>query len=272
MSRRSHSAHDRHPPLHPHHIRRRCHRGDHRRVRHAGDVHDQPALEGALERPGLQSFTLDLSGLTFIDSLGLGVVTRLAAELEARGIPMRILPGPPPVQRVFTTAGLAHALPFKPNSLTKNARSSTRQAVDQHHDRLALPLAFSYTVNVTTRSRLERHAQSPQARLARRACSGRPADVPLDPEPLHRCIGTTCARSEEARAASLSRWGRREQRQLRLECTASERRAGRALNVGGRPASRTPSGIVSVARSGTKRLPKRGPRTEYKRGWSESRP
>ena len=74
----------------------------------------EPALEGALERPGLQSFTLDLSGLTFIDSLGLGVVTRLAAELEARGIPMRILPGPPPVQRVFTTAGLAHALPFEP--------------------------------------------------------------------------------------------------------------------------------------------------------------
>ena len=74
----------------------------------------EPALEEASERPGLRSFTLDLTGLTFIDSLGLGVVIRLAAELETRGIPFRILPGPPPVQRVFTTAGLAHALPFEP--------------------------------------------------------------------------------------------------------------------------------------------------------------
>ena len=69
----------------------------------------EPALERASQRPGLRSFTLDLTGLTFIDSLGLGVVIRLAAELEARGIPLRILPGPPPVQRVFETAGLAHA-------------------------------------------------------------------------------------------------------------------------------------------------------------------
>ena len=74
----------------------------------------EPALERALERPDLRSFTLDLTGLTFIDSLGLGVVIRLAAELEARGIPLRILPGPPPVQRIFTTAGLAHTLPFEP--------------------------------------------------------------------------------------------------------------------------------------------------------------
>jgi anti-anti-sigma factor len=73
----------------------------------------EPALERALERPDLRSFTLDLTGLTFIDSLGLGVVIRLAAELEARGIPLCILPGPPPVQRVLTTAGLAHALPFE---------------------------------------------------------------------------------------------------------------------------------------------------------------
>jgi anti-sigma B factor antagonist len=75
----------------------------------------EPALERALERPGLRSFTLDLTGLTCIDSLGLGVVVRLATELEARGIPLRILPGPQPVQRVFASAGLAQALPFEPD-------------------------------------------------------------------------------------------------------------------------------------------------------------
>jgi anti-anti-sigma factor len=74
----------------------------------------EPALERAVETPGLRRFTLDLSGLTFIDSLGLGVVIRLAAELEARGIALRIVPGPPPVQRIFASAGLAQALPFKP--------------------------------------------------------------------------------------------------------------------------------------------------------------
>ena len=74
----------------------------------------EPALERALERPGLRSFTLDLTGLTFIDSVGLGVVIRLAAELEARGIPLRILPGPSPVQRIFASAGLTHGLPFAP--------------------------------------------------------------------------------------------------------------------------------------------------------------
>jgi anti-sigma B factor antagonist len=74
----------------------------------------EPALEQAVETPGLRSFTLDLSELTFIDSLGLGVVIRLASELEARGIALRILPGPPPVQRIFASAGLVQALPFAP--------------------------------------------------------------------------------------------------------------------------------------------------------------
>ena len=74
----------------------------------------EPALERAMRTPGLRRVTLDLSELTFIDSLGLGVVLRLASELDVRGIALRILPGPPPVQRVFATAGMAHALPFEP--------------------------------------------------------------------------------------------------------------------------------------------------------------
>jgi anti-anti-sigma factor len=74
----------------------------------------EPALERAVATPGLRRFTLDLSGLTFIDSLGLGVVIRLATELEARGIALRILPGPPAVQRIFASAGMAQTLPFEP--------------------------------------------------------------------------------------------------------------------------------------------------------------
>jgi anti-anti-sigma factor len=72
----------------------------------------EPALERMLERPDLDLITLDLSAVTFIDSVGLGVVIRFSQEAEARGAVLRIVPGPPEVQRVFQTAGLAEVLPF----------------------------------------------------------------------------------------------------------------------------------------------------------------
>ena len=74
----------------------------------------EPALERALDAPDVDRFTLDLSRLTFIDSTGLGVVMRLAGELEERDVAMHIVPGPPEVQRVFESVGLADALPFAP--------------------------------------------------------------------------------------------------------------------------------------------------------------
>lgn len=76
----------------------------------------EPALEQALESPDLRRFTLDLSGLTFIDSVGIGVVIRLAGDLEARGVALRIVPGPRHVHRVFTTVGMADMLPFEPEA------------------------------------------------------------------------------------------------------------------------------------------------------------
>jgi hypothetical protein len=42
------------------------------------------------------------------------VVIRLAADLEARGVPLRIVPGPRHVHHVFTTVGMAQLLPFEP--------------------------------------------------------------------------------------------------------------------------------------------------------------
>ena len=73
----------------------------------------EPTLERALQAPELRALRLDLSGLTFIDSVGLSVVIRLAAELEGRGVRMRIVPGPRHVHRVFTSVGMASMLPFE---------------------------------------------------------------------------------------------------------------------------------------------------------------
>ena len=73
----------------------------------------EPELERALEQPGLERLTLDLSGTTFIDSTGIGVVLRLANDAESRGVELAIVPGPPEVQRVFATAGLTEVLPFQ---------------------------------------------------------------------------------------------------------------------------------------------------------------
>ena len=72
----------------------------------------EPKLERAADLDGLRRLTLDLSGVTFLDSTGLGVVMRLASDLQSRGTDLEIVPGPPEVQRVFETAGLADALPF----------------------------------------------------------------------------------------------------------------------------------------------------------------
>ena len=74
----------------------------------------EPALERALQEPELRRLTLDLSKVTFIDSTGIGVVLWLAGELDARELAMRIVPGPPDVQRVFASVGLAEVLPFQP--------------------------------------------------------------------------------------------------------------------------------------------------------------
>ena len=74
----------------------------------------EPALERAMDAPELESFTLDLSEVSFIDSTGIGLVLRVASDLSGRGVPLRIVPGPRRVHQVFETAGMADALPFEP--------------------------------------------------------------------------------------------------------------------------------------------------------------
>ncbi|HWT22240.1 MAG TPA: STAS domain-containing protein [Solirubrobacteraceae bacterium] len=72
----------------------------------------EPVLERLLDKPGLERLTVDLSGLSFIDSTGLGVLVRMQTETRQRGLDYALVPGPPDVQRVFDTAGLTGSLPF----------------------------------------------------------------------------------------------------------------------------------------------------------------
>jgi anti-anti-sigma factor len=72
----------------------------------------EPALEGALERPGLSALEVDLSGLRFVDSTGIGVLLRVESEARERGVDLTIVPPPPEVHRIFEVSGVVEALPF----------------------------------------------------------------------------------------------------------------------------------------------------------------
>jgi stage II sporulation protein AA (anti-sigma F factor antagonist) len=76
----------------------------------------EPALERVLTLPSIDRVLLDLSALSFIDSVGMGVVIRFAHDLQARAIPLRIMAAPPGVHRVFELTGVADALPFECSS------------------------------------------------------------------------------------------------------------------------------------------------------------
>ena len=72
----------------------------------------EPALERALEEPGVEALELDLSNLRFIDSTGIGVLLRLVSEADRRGIDLSMTPAPRDVQRVLEVTGVRDALPF----------------------------------------------------------------------------------------------------------------------------------------------------------------
>jgi anti-anti-sigma factor len=61
---------------------------------------------------GATTFTLDLSGLTFIDSTGVRSVLAARGLCAARGCEFRVIPGCAQVQRVFAVGGLIDRLPF----------------------------------------------------------------------------------------------------------------------------------------------------------------
>ena len=60
------------------------------------------------------SVVVDLTGLRFIDSTGLRAILEARRLAQTAGVELRIVPGPPEIQRVFEVTGLLDELPFEP--------------------------------------------------------------------------------------------------------------------------------------------------------------
>lgn len=68
----------------------------------------------AIERAhdGKSDLVLDLSSVTFLDTSGIRLIVEHNDRARDGGYGLKLVPGPPPVQRVFEIAGLEAELPF----------------------------------------------------------------------------------------------------------------------------------------------------------------
>ena len=79
------------------------------------DLASAPGLEAIIDRSVRErprAITLDLSGLTFIDSCGLRSILLAKQLCEARSYDFALVPGQAQVQRLFQLTGLLDVLPF----------------------------------------------------------------------------------------------------------------------------------------------------------------
>jgi len=78
------------------------------------DMTTQGELRAALERQAARGgITLDLSGVSFIDTSGLRLILETAEAARQDGFALAVIPGPPAVQRLFEIAGATDLVPFR---------------------------------------------------------------------------------------------------------------------------------------------------------------
>jgi anti-sigma B factor antagonist len=72
------------------------------------DLATAPKLEAAIERIAASraELTLDMRGVTFIDSTGLRLLTVQSRRFEQAGVDFELIPGPPHIQRLFAQEAL----------------------------------------------------------------------------------------------------------------------------------------------------------------------
>lgn len=83
----------------------------------------EPELGRALDAGQVNQVELDLSGLEFVDSTGLGVVLDLYGRAREGEFDFSIVPGPRHVQRVFEVTRLDEMLPFTEDPSAKTDTS-----------------------------------------------------------------------------------------------------------------------------------------------------
>ena len=64
---------------------------------------------------GFQTLVLDLRAVTFVDSTGLRTVIEAQKAARGRGVGFALVPGPPPVQRLFELTGTSDLFPQPPS-------------------------------------------------------------------------------------------------------------------------------------------------------------
>jgi anti-anti-sigma factor len=93
----------------------------HRLILTGGLTHSSAhALEVEIERlfeEGVTGITLDLRQLTYIDSIGVGVIAFRCHLSRRQGHSFALIPGPPFIQRAFEEAGVIDELPFQEDEL-----------------------------------------------------------------------------------------------------------------------------------------------------------
>lgn len=92
-------------------------REGHRRliIRGELDMATGPELEATvahLFETRLGHLTVDLGGVTFMDSTGMRAVISCHEQCKTHGCTLTLTPGPANVHRVFEISGLSEALPF----------------------------------------------------------------------------------------------------------------------------------------------------------------
>ena len=73
----------------------------------------EPVLDRVLDS-GARELVLDLGGVSFVDSSGLGLLIATHERARDAGVDMAVTGARPEVQRVFRIAGLDGVLPVRP--------------------------------------------------------------------------------------------------------------------------------------------------------------
>jgi len=80
------------------------------------DLGTAPDLRDALNRPGTDHMVIDLRGVAFLDSTGLGVLVGALKRLRRRGGSLKLITNPGRIRQLFELTKLTGAFALYPRS------------------------------------------------------------------------------------------------------------------------------------------------------------